>query len=342
MEHTFLNKTGILSFSPNDEKDYLANKESRGKGIIKGSDDSLYEGDVLFKDGLYYREGEGKISFLKPTYDTYYHLYPAYYVGHVSDFMAGGPYQNGIYYFLNKKKKPTCYCFGYWTGRDKAGEYEKEKENEPLLPGFHLGMGIEYYSHEEQLHKILTKNKSQEITTLFVGDSYFEIWNSPEWAGLNTFNHVFPSDQYLNCGLGGTTIKMWQVYLPIIANRGLKIKNIDIHLGFNDLHIYYGDYKKALKDMESLLELVKYYFPTSHLFMDTMVNCPHFKENWDKEELFNEGLKKLALSKQIAIIDWCQLFHKANGEYNSYFYKDLVHPGPKGYELVIPILKALL
>ena len=70
--------------------------------------------------------------------------------------------------------------------------------------------------------------------TLFIGDSYFQLWYENS-LGEFSFFHCFNKETSLNLGIGSTKFKDW-LYLLDGLHEVPNFKQVVINLGFNDIH----------------------------------------------------------------------------------------------------------
>ena len=168
---------------------------------------------------------------------------------------------------------------------------------------------------------------------LFIGDSYFELWNYEEYS-KNTFYNVFKNS--LNLGLSGTRFYDWIPY--VYKLKDLKApKNIIINLGFNDIHC--EETRRAvqvhLRRIE-FLKLLRDIFPDSNYYFVNVVHAPLFKDLVDVEEQLNRYLESGQTKYNYKVIDNC--LNIASSKENPFFI-DLVHLNHHGYELFESLIK---
>ena len=171
------------------------------------------------------------------------------------------------------------------------------------------------------------------LDNLFIGDSYFELWNYEEYS-KNTFYNVFKNS--LNLGLGGTRFYDWIPY--VYKLKDLKApKNIIINLGFTDIHC--EETRRAvqvhLRRFE-ILQLLRDIFTDSNYYFVNVVHAPLFKDLVDVEEQLNRYLESGQTKYNYKVIDNC--LNIASSKENPFFI-DLVHLNHHGYELFESLIK---
>lgn len=335
---------GIIFFVPANKELYKKGKPCKGFGQIKYVEGSVYTGDVYFDGTDYHKLGFGKQDF---TYSTLSTIDPSInekiylFVGEFDYRKTNWIYGNGVLYYRDPNGKPSSFVKGFYSCLDKIKEYKGEFDYSQLIEGYSLEMESNYtkifyliQSEVDDIKDII------EPDTLFIGDSYFELWHNTDFAG-KVFKDTFDTSRYLNIGVGGTKYSDWYDMLD-----GLKhypnFKNIVINLGFNDLHYKKTNTPLVVFDMMvKVLDKINEMFDNPNIYVLNVCHSPSYKKMVSKEIKFNKLLKKNANKLNITIIDNnTQISNKYLSE--NVYDKDDVHLNPVGYKVMLEeILKHL-
>ena len=331
------NSVGVWWFCPDEPSLYRKKKPCYGFGQIKYLEGSVYTGRVFFDGKNYLKKGKGQQDFTtsclsqlsKVTNEKLYKF-----VGNFNDVNSAWIHGNGVKYYVNSENKPTHFQIGYFSRLDKKGEYRGEFDYDSLLDGYDKSMQFEIDERAILIDKEKENIKNiDRLDNLFIGDSYFELWNYEEYS-KNTFYNVFKNS--LNLGLGGTRFYDWIPY--VYKLKDLKApKNIIINLGFNDIHC--EETRRAvqvhLRRIE-FLKLLRDIFPDSNYYFVNVVHAPLFKDLVDVEEQLNRYLESGQTKYNYKVIDNC--LNIASSKENPFFI-DLVHLNHHGYELFESLIK---
>jgi len=178
--------------------------------------------------------------------------------------------------------------------------------------------------------------KVEKIKALFIGDSYFELADNPEYAGKNLLKDNFSQD-CINAGVCGSKFSDWLGWIDKFKDIQAPEK-IVINLGFNDLHAG-KSYEKVYGDFKKLLRLLRLYFADTKIYLISAVHCPNDVNCFDKEVNYNDLIAASAAKHGVVVGDWNDRI-KASGV--NCFHQDAIHPNEKGYGLFIQFLKELL
>ena len=138
---------------------------------------------------------------------------------------------------------------------------------------------------------------------LFIGDSYFQLWRQWSLYQDYSFFDLFDKETSLNIGVGSTKYKDWTILLDEIKNFP-KFHKIVINLGFNDIHHtetttaeeVFSDYKEFLTKLRTI-------FPTSIIYVMTVVVSPLYFSIRDRINYFNSLLISTSDEYGVKIID---------------------------------------
>lgn len=335
------NSVGVWYFVP--EGEFKKGKPCKGFGSIKYPEGSVYTGDIFYDGKNFEKLGYGQQDFTQSTLsscgatssDVLYK-----YVGKFDYRRTDWIYGNGVMYYKSPDGKPTHFRKAFFSGLSVIGEYKGEF-NEPLLDGYTPEM--EFFCDWKNMNAETTIKRVCESFTnaenadvLFIGDSYFELAESQDFAGDNRFSAYFP-DSYANAGIGGSMFKDWLDYLPRL--KGLpQFEKIVVNLGFNDLHTNrsaertYGYYLDFLK-------LTRKIFPKAKIYIIKAVHAPDFEELKDTENEFNEMLEKSSDENRVTVVDWNG---RIAASVENCFHSDGVHPNEHGYGIFREFIKSFL
>lgn len=244
-------------------------------------------------------------------------------------------------YYTDEYGKPTHFRKGFYRGLDKIGEYNGAFDYNTLLDGYTSDMEFDYDERAGMIEKrweaILSDvDCAERPYTLFIGDSYFELFADPEVAGVNTFAKFF-GKRYVNAGICGSRFSDWLNWTDKLANIAVPEK-IVINLGFNDLHAATG-VNKAFLNFKEFVSVLRGFFPEAKLYLISVVHAPNCVNFFDKENAFNEKTARFAKNNGICAGGWNTLISESG---QNCFCSDAIHPGEYGYGLFAEFIKQLL
>lgn len=337
------NSVGVWYFMPN-EGAFQKGKPSKGFGCIKYAEGSVYTGD-LYYDGKHFNKiGFGKQDFTQsnigdvlPAVGERKYLFVGRYDYRKTDWIYG----NGVVYYTDREGNPTHFRKGFYSGLGKIGDYRGEFDYSRLLKGYTPEMEFDYDEGagilEERWKAIQAAiEKVHKIESLFIGDSYFELADSPKYAGKNLLKNTFINN-CVNAGVCGSQFSDWLGWIEKFKDIPAPEK-IVINLGFNDLHAG-KPYERVYRDFKKFLKLLRGYFPNAKIYLICAVHCPNDVNCYDEEVAYNSTVKARAKKNGIVVGDWNDRI-SASGV--NCFHSDAVHPNEKGYGLFVQFLKELL
>lgn len=336
------NCAGVWFFVPYGE--FKKGKPCKGFGSIKYNEGSVYTGDVFYDGKNFEKLGYGQQDFTRSTIgviDADINERKYKFAGKFDYRKTDWIYGNGVLYYTDADGNPSHFVKGFFSGLGKIADYKGEFDYSALLDGYTADMEFDYdfcTAHSALIFdKAYKKCENAEcVDVLFIGDSYFELMNNPEFCGVNSFEDGFPAT-YVNAGIGGSTFTDWHAYIDRLS--GLKQpKKIIINLGFNDLHTG-KSVEKVYNDYLILLKMIKKLFPKAEIYLIRVVHAPAFPEYTEKENELNTLTLKTSEKLGTVVGDWNGLIE---GSREYCFHADGVHPNECGYALFAKFIKELL
>lgn len=337
------NSVGVWYFVP-ARGGFRAGTPCKGFGCIKYAEGSVYTGDIYYDGKNFNKLGYGQQDFTKSNIgatvrETGERKYK--FVGRYDYRKTDWIYGNGVLYYIDEYGKPTHFRKGFYRGLDKIGEYKGEFDYNTLLDGYTPDMEFDYDESAGIIGKrwevILSDVAcAKQPYTLFIGDSYFELFADPEVAGANTFGKFFDK-RYVNAGICGSRFSDWLNRTDKLANIAAPEK-IVINLGFNDLHCG-ASVNKVLADLKKFVSALRGFFPEVKIYLISVVHAPNCANFFEKEDAFNERETRFAKNNGICVGEWNTLIAESG---RNCFCSDAIHPGEYGYELFAEFLKQLL
>ena len=337
------NSVGVWYFVP-DTGEFRTGKACKGFGCIKYAEGSVYTGDIFYDGKNFNKLGYGKQDFSRSDIGK---TVPA--LGEKKDMFVGRYdyrktdwiYGNGVVYYTDEKGKPSHFRKGFFRGLDKIKEYQGEFDYRTLLSGYTPDMEFDY---DETAGVIEARRKmiscdiaaAQSPYTLFVGDSYFELFSDGELAGKNVFDRFF-NRHYVNAGICGSKFSDWLKWADTFEGVPAPEK-IVVNLGFNDLHTG-ASVAKIYSDFNKFMSVLRGYFPEVNVYLVSVVHAPNCANFFEKENEFNLKIARNAERNGVIVGEWNSLIEQS-GE--NCFHSDAVHPNECGYGLFAQFLKQLL
>ena len=339
----YTNQPGTWFFTPEEDKNFHPGLPAKGFGSICYDEGSVYTGDIYYDGRNFNKLGRGiqdfslsSLSQVDPVTKERIYLYAGRYDYRKTDWIYG----NGVLYFTDRDFNPTHYVKAFFNALEPIKPYVGNFSNDSLMKGYTPSMERkDYHPRRDLLKKELGNNLDSK--TIFIGDSYFEFWNYPQYCKTCSFTSAFPSTSFLNLGLGGSTFLDWSVFVL-----GLKKffnddpQKLVINLGFNDLNIISTSVKSVLSCAKKVIALIHKCFPKTVVYLNTVVSAPFKPQFWKKIQEYNDELRRLAKTRSLILIDVATIFDGyKNKDYLSYFYLDHCHLNESGYAIFSDIIK---
>lgn len=334
---------GVWYFVP-DAGEFRRGKPCKGFGCIKYAEGSVYTGDLFYDGKSFNKLGYGQQDFSRseigktvPALGEKKHLFVGRYDYRKTDWIYG----NGVLYYTYENGNPSHFRKGFFRGLDKIKEYQGEFDDRTLLNGYTPEMEFDYDENAgvlEARRKVISCDiaAAQSPYTLFVGDSYFELFSDPELARKNVFRQFFDG-HYVNAGICGSTFSDWLKWADIFEGVPAPEK-IVINLGFNDLHTG-ASVAKIYSDFNKFMTVLRGYFPATKIYLIGVVHAPNCANFAEKENEFNWKIAQNAERNGVTVGGWNGLIEQS-GE--NCFHSDAIHPNEYGYGLFARFLNELL
>lgn len=329
-------REGVVFFIADDEKAYKAGKPCNGFGSVVYGEGSVYTGDLYFDGANYNKMGFGRQGFAYSVLgelcrsDKHGEYRRAFYIGQYDYTKTDWIYGNGVFYYTDKDNKPKYFSPGFYSGVNLIGEYKGEFDYGSLAQGYTKDMEhtidvwLDVFENEKQLYKNVTGDYN-----LFLGDSYVEFWNYPQFAG-ETFYQTYSNASNLNLGIGGTRFCDWISYVNRLSDLA-EPKNIFVNLGFNDIHSKFTA-EQTLDFFVEFFTALKKLFPNSKLFWFGITKSPAYAYMCDEEERFLKLAKQRLSEFDVTLLDGRAQIEQLNKQVNCYA-EDLVHINEHGYRV---------
>ncbi len=325
---------GVQAFVPEIPEEYSQGKACKGFGIIRYGEGSVYYGDVYF-DGMHYNKlGFGRQDFMLSeigAFDPERKVRRAFYIGQFDYRETDWIYGNGVVFYVDAENRPACFVKGFYEGLDITGDYQGDFDASRLPDGYSMEMEAHFDYWADTLQRQLQALAGvKELENLFIGDSYFELWNDPAYAG-KTFYEIFDNASNLNIGIGGTCFFSWPRFLQTVETLPSP-KRIFLNLGFNDLHRHKKAYR-AFTDYQNLLGKLQNIFPKAKFYLLNVVQCPNDLDKAEIEEQFNAMTRDTTQAMGVEIIDMRSAIQGVGGIQKA-FAADQVHLNAIGYAVM--------
>lgn len=338
------NSVGVWFFASNEE--WHKGKPCHGFGSIKYPEGSIYTGDIYYDGKNFEKLGMGQQDFRLSNIG-----YPIIglnekkykYVGKYDYRKNDWIYGNGIMYYTDLDGKPSHFVKGFFSALNKIGDWRGKFDPSVIIDGYTPDMESDFDENEIRLKHIVQEvldSNNGNVKALLIGDSYFELYKTGEYAGKYVFDETFSKD-VVNIGICGSTFADWLRYFPHIVDLPEPDKII-INLGFNDVHNVncnnntvrkvYLDYLRFLRNLRSV-------YPNSKIYLIEAVQAPAFPTFYDKELRWNNLICSTASKCNVTVISYSEQLKKSE---KNCFHSDLVHLNEDGYNYFTALLQSTL
>lgn len=307
----------------------------KGRGELLLPDNRHYYGDIIKVKNNYFPYGHGKLDFHNSwgnAVDDNIHQRMSFYIGEFDYRVAGSIYGNGIMYYESEEHEPTNFVKGFFREHFIIGNYKLKFDKEILDKDYSIEDEFLYNSRKLIIEQETSKfNDLKKVKTLFLGDSYFELFKKDEFTNINSYD-LYPNS--LNLGVGGWTFKDYTNYLKSMpVFQGIDPEFVIINLGFNDVHINIKP-RKVMKDFIYFNLLLKTIYKNSKFIYFVPIKAPLFKK-YDKDiDKFDKLFIKYLNKKKIIYINLNDVLLSINkNDYKDYFLCDEAHPSKIGYDI---------
>ena len=191
------NRPGAWYFVP-DEGVFVKGVPCHGFGAVKYVEGSVYVGELYYDGEKFNKIGNGQQDFCRSTLgrkSIHSGLRHSKYVGAFDYRKTDWIYGNGVMYFVDENGEPQYFIKGFFSGFDKIGEWQGEFDYATLLNDYTRDMELAAEPGDlaaDWVRDCVAPWRDKHADVLFVGDSYFELGNVADYAGVNLFGKVFP------------------------------------------------------------------------------------------------------------------------------------------------------
>ncbi len=322
---------GVQVFAPEDPGAFERGDACKGFGMIRYQDGSVFYGDVCFDGTRYHRIGFGRQDFLLShlgVFNPEHKVRRAFYIGQFDYRKTDWIYGNGAMFYVDADNKPAYFVKGFYEGEYIFREYQGDFDSSILPNGFTVDMEAFFDPFSDVLQqKMRAISGVKKLENLFIGDSYFELWNNPAYAE-RTFYEIYQNEYNLNLGVGGTCFCNWLRFVPAVKTLP-EPKRIFLNLGFNDIHRH-QPIDSVFANFIQLMTILQNEFPNSEYYLLNVVQCPRLPEMAEIEEEFNSMTLASAKKYRLKIIDMRSAIQAVGGTEKA-FVADNLHLNPIGY-----------
>ena len=173
-------------------------------------------------------------------------------------------------------------------------------------------------------------------TTLFVGDSFFEFWRNK--TGIDErFDDAFAGFDVANVGINGTQAREWRSLRKALIDP-YQPENLVLNIGINDVDDNSMDGESTAEYIMMLCEDIWTTNPNCNIYYCSITRCAGwFANKWPQHEKSNEIMKTNAES--IEKLHYLDIMERYGSNYASYEQSDGLHPNTAGYEIFKDIIK---
>ena len=202
------NRPGAWYFAP-DEGVFCKGVPCRGFGAVKYAEGSVYVGELYYDGEKFNKIGYGQQDFCRSVFgrkSIHSGLRHSKYVGAFDYRKTDWIYGNGVMYFVDDEGNPQYFVKGFFSSFDKIGEWQGEFDYATLLFGYTPDMELLVEPCDfvvDWVRERVAPWHDKRAEALLVGDSYFELGDNADYAGVNMFGKMFPQG-YVNIGIGGS------------------------------------------------------------------------------------------------------------------------------------------
>lgn len=173
------------------------------------------------------------------------------------------------------------------------------------------------------------KNKLDEDTTLFVGDSFFQFW--AEKTNISeSFSDAFKEYNTLNIGINMATSHHWRcIQSKIYSEIKVEPKNIVLNIGINNVDDMSEGGKTCARNVQLLIQDYLECYPNTNIYYFSITRCSNiFASQWENHSESNEIMKKYCENNER--LHYLDVMEKYGDDYALY-QQDGLHPNQDGY-----------
>lgn len=335
------NRPGAWYFAPS-EGVFCKGVPCRGFGAVKYAEGSVYVGELYYDGEKFNKIGYGQQDFCRSVFgrkSIHSGLRHSKYVGAFDYRKTDWIYGNGVMYFVDDEGNPQYFVKGFFSSFDKIGEWQGEFDYATLLFGYTPDMELLVEPCDfvvDWVRERVAPWHDKRAEALLVGDSYFELGDNADYAGVNMFGKMFPQG-YVNIGIGGSKFCEWLDWIDGASDM-LAPKKVVLNLGFNDIHSCM-ELTTVYKSYVEMVDKLRKYFGSSEIYLVQVVHSPQYVEMYKEECDFNAMTAATAATLGVTLIDWND---KIAASKQDCFHFDKLHPNEHGYALFEQAIKETL
>ena len=173
-------------------------------------------------------------------------------------------------------------------------------------------------------------------TTLFVGDSFFEFWRNK--TGIDeSFATAFKGYDVANVGISGTQAREWRSLRNKLIDP-YQPENIVMHLGLNDIDDNNEDGESTAQYIMMVCNDIWETNPDCNIYYCTINRCAGvFASKWPFHSACNDIMREN--SNNIEKLHFLDIMSVYGDNYADYEQSDGLHPNSAGYEVFKTIIK---
>ena len=178
-------------------------------------------------------------------------------------------------------------------------------------------------------HEFNERAKKGNVDLLFIGDSITEGWDED---GKEVWAKYYGTRKASNIGFSGDRTQhiLWRLDHGNVD--GIQPKLVVLMIGTNNWQDNTTD--EIAEGVETVVHRLNEKLPKSKvLLMAILPRDDHVEETREKFKNVNERIAKLADGKTVTFLDLTAKFLNPDGKLNTEALPDLVHLGPKGFEI---------
>ena len=184
-------------------------------------------------------------------------------------------------------------------------------------------------------------NKAEKATnqgtTLFIGDSFFEFWRNKTGIDEN-FATAFAGYDVANAGISGTQAREWRSLVHKLVDP-YEPTNVVINIGINDVDDNSEDGESTAGYIMSLCNHIWAKHPDCNIYYCSITRCAgYFASKWPAHNASNEIMQENAAS--LDKLHYLDIMAVWGDNYANYEQTDGLHPNTAGYEVFKQIIQA--
>lgn len=173
-------------------------------------------------------------------------------------------------------------------------------------------------------------------TTLFVGDSFWEFWRNKTGIDEN-FATAFAGYDVANVGISGTQAREWRSLRKKLIDP-YQPENVVLTIGINDIDDNNEDGESTANYIMMLCNDIWDKNPNCNIYFCSITRCAgYFASKWQFYKVANEIMEENA--ENIEKLHYLDIMAVFGDDYASYKQSDGLHPNTAGYEVFKTIIK---